>query len=117
MSRALLWLWLIVAAPLAMAEGVATQEIEHLLGFVASSSCSFIRNGNHYNAQEAQQHIQKKYDYFRDEIKSAEDFIKYAATKSVLSGRRYSVECPRQPTEETAQWLLDELSRYRHGNE
>jgi Family of unknown function (DUF5329) len=36
-------------------------------------------------------YIKKKYDYFKTQIHTAEDFIALAATKSELSGRPYLV--------------------------
>ena len=62
---------------------------------------------------EALGHIKKKYDYFSDDIETAEDFIQYAATKSKMSGKYYLVHCPSQPTIKSQDWLLAELKRYR----
>jgi hypothetical protein len=88
-------------------------EVEHLLGFVAHSGCTLIRNGSRHDAAEAVDHILKKYDYFRDDIHSTEDFIAYSATKSTLSGRQYRVECPGRASLSSSEWLLQELARYR----
>jgi hypothetical protein len=96
----------------------ATQsaEVQHLLSFVATSNCSLIRNGSRHDASEAVAHIRKKYDYFRAEIHSTEEFIAYAATRSTLSGQVYRVECPGRPVIDSAQWLLQELARYRQAH-
>ena len=88
-------------------------EINHLLNFVEETDCIYIRNGNEHKGPEARTHIQKKYDYYRDDIESAEDFIKYSATKSVLSGSRYKVDCPEEKQQLSNDWLLSELKRYR----
>lgn len=87
-------------------------EIQHLLTFIEHSGCVFERNGTSYPAPEARSHIQKKYDYAARWIKTAEDFIKYTATKSSISGKPYHVACQgeRQPS---ASWLLAELERFR----
>src|SRR3569833_2007263 len=50
-------------------------EIAHLIDFVRHSSCTFIRNGTDYDGGEAADHVQAKYDYYKDEIKTVEDFI------------------------------------------
>ena len=87
-------------------------EINHLLQFIGSSNCTFIRNGEHYPSAEAKLHINKKYNYVKSKVNSAEDFIKYAATKSSMSGKYYNVICGEE--EKTSkQWLLDELAAYR----
>ena len=88
-------------------------EINHLLNFVENTECIYIRNGNEHKGPEARTHIQKKYDYYHDDIKSAEDFIKYSATKSLLSGSRYKVDCPNEKQQFSDDWLLSELKMYR----
>lgn len=88
------------------------QEIAHLLTFVADSGCTFVRNGNQYDAGEAREHIERKYDYIRDRISTTEQFIKYAATESSISGKPYTVICSGQE-EPSADWLNRELTRYR----
>ncbi len=89
------------------------KEIEHLLSFVASTSCKYERNGTLHDGVDAQNHIKKKYDYFTDKINSAEDFIKYSATKSTMSGKNYKIHCANMPMQNSADWLLDELKKFR----
>lgn len=90
-------------------------QIEHLLTFVSTSPCKFMRNGTWYEASEAAKHIRKKYDYVLGKglVGSAEDFIKYSATKSSMSGKKYRVQCGQEPEIESSEWLLTELSSYR----
>lgn len=90
-------------------------EVEQLLGFVQNSHCIINRNGTDYPAEKGVAHIRKKYDYFRDDIKSTEDFIEYSATKSTMSGKDYTVNCPGQETIRTQDWLLEALNRLRAG--
>ena len=89
------------------------QEIAHLLTYVATTDCQYERNGRLHTGQEAVQHIQKKFDYFADDIQSTEDFIQYAATKSKMSGKYYRIHCPNAQAENSRDWLLAELQRYR----
>jgi hypothetical protein len=89
------------------------EEIDHLLAFIAGSSCVFIRNGAEYRGPDAADHIRKKYDHFRDEIASAEDFIRLSATKSELSGRPYDVRCGSDAAIPAAEWLRMELAAFR----
>ena len=77
-----------------MAAGLG-EEIDHLLRFVAASPCAFIRNGVTYAGAQAADHIRDEYDYYRNDIHSAEDFIALAATKSAMSGRPYLVQLRR----------------------
>ena len=88
-------------------------EVEHLLDFVKNSGCIINRNGVEHPAENGVSHIMKKYDYYRDDTSSTEDFIRYSATKSILSGSYYSVTCPGKKAINTQDWLLEELQRYR----
>ncbi len=92
-------------------EGV-NREIDHLLQYIEISGCTFIRNGKAYDAAEARVHIKKKYDYFMDRIKTSGDFIKYAATKSSMSGKPYKVWCNGREIF-CADWLSAELKKFR----
>lgn len=101
---------------LALASHVAwadSAEIKHLFSFIASTDCEYQRNGKSHTGKEALKHIKKKYDYFRDDIQSTEDFITYSASKSKMSGKQYKVTCPSQPTITSAEWLLTELQLFR----
>jgi hypothetical protein len=101
----------ILASAAAMAAGMR-EEIDHLLGFIAASPCTFIRNGVAYEGKQAAGHIKDKYDYYRKDIHSAEDFIALAASKSAMSGRPYLVNCDGA-TEPAADWIARELSAFR----
>lgn len=89
-----------------------TQEIAHLMDYIAASDCLFIRNGKAYDASAAREHIQKKYDYLQSRIKTAEDFIRQAASRSSMSDEPYRIQC-NEATVMCADWLRDELRRYR----
>ena len=101
------------ATPAATPAATSVAEIDHLLAFVAGSSCTFLRNGNAYRGSDAAAHIRKKYDHFKSEIASAEDFIRLAATKSEFSGRRYEVRCGSDAPILAADWLQGELAAFR----
>jgi hypothetical protein len=88
------------------------REIEHLMDYIGASSCRFIRNGKIYDAAAARSHIRKKYDYLRERIRTAEDFIRYAATESSTSGEPYRIRCGAQEML-CADWLAAEIRRYR----
>lgn len=92
-------------------------EIQHLLDFVANTDCQYDRNGKIYSGTEARSHINRKYEHYRDEIQTTEDFIKYAATKSMISGDKYKLHCPGGSSFYASDWLLDELVKHRKNNE
>jgi len=88
-------------------------EIDHLLNFVANTSCEYDRNGTVHKGTEARDHINMKYEHYKKRVKTAEDFIKYSATKSMISGRKYKIHCADSETVNASDWLLDELHHYR----
>jgi hypothetical protein len=87
-------------------------EIAALIGSIRQSPCTFIRNGSEYDGMQAAEHIQAKYEYYKDEIGSVDDFIARAASKSVLTGRPYEVRCGDK-TVPAADWLRAEDEAYR----
>lgn len=108
----------IMIAPPLFAEdtgvGVAA-EVGRLMIFVEKSGCKFNRNGRWYDSTEAAKHIAKKYRYVkkRGMVKKTEDFIKYAATKSSMSGKPYTVQCAGGEVLLCSDWLIGELARFR----
>jgi len=92
---------------------VTQQEIDHLLGFVANMACKYDRNGSIHNGPEARDHINRKYEYYKKDVKTAEDFVKYSATKSKMSGRSYKIHCPGEEAVSSSEWLLQELQAFR----
>ena len=68
---AALTMWAMILPASAGTDG----EIDHLLAFVDSSGCTYVRNGKEYSPAEAREHIGRKYDYIRDRISTTELFI------------------------------------------
>ena len=100
----------------AAAPEAAQIEINQLLGLVEQSGCEFFRNGTWYDAKRAQAHLRAKYDMLaaNDQIKTAEDFIEKAASRSSLSGRPYQMRCRGGAAMTTNQWFSAALMRLRN---
>ena len=96
----------------AFAETPAQREIDHLLTFVATSPCTFVRNGTEYPPDKARDHLASKYQFAGSKITTAEEFIKYLATESSMSGELYHVKCGKTDAL-SGVWLTDELNRFR----
>ena len=101
----------LLAAPMAHADPL-DDEIAYLIEFVRHSSCTFIRNGSEYSGGAAADHIQAKYDHFKDEIHTVDDFVARAASKSLMSGKPYTVRCDGK-TMPAADWIRAEAADYR----
>ena len=89
------------------------ESIKFLLDYVAKSDATFIRNGQTHTPQEAANHIKAKYEHFKSEIKTPEDFIRLAASKSLLTGKPYLVRSPDGKEMRLDVWLTDALKEYR----
>lgn len=90
-------------------------EINFLLAALGNSGCEYFRNGAWYSARQAQAHLDGKYQWLvaRDRVRTAEDFIELAATRSSVSGRAYAVRCAGEEPVSSNSWLAGQLRRYR----
>lgn len=89
------------------------QTIDHLLDTVSQSGLTFRRNGKSFTATEAARHMHKKYEHFRDDIGSVEDFIRLCATRSLVSGKPYTLVDKDGHELATGDWLTRALLEYR----
>jgi hypothetical protein len=109
---ALMWGPAVSAAPAAGTNDLSVT-IKHLLDFVKNSECRFYRNDKEHTAGEAAAHMQRKYEHFKDEIKTPEDFIRLTATKSLMTGKLYYVRLKDGKKFTSEAWLLQALEAYR----
>ncbi|TAL34475.1 MAG: hypothetical protein EPN93_12195 [Spirochaetes bacterium] len=93
-----------------------TREITYLLNTIETTECAFLRNDVSYSSKEAADHIRKKYDYFRDKIGSAEDFIELCASQSSMSGKPYMIKCGDSDAVPSRTWLKIKLDEFRRDN-
>ena len=110
----LFFLYSLLCSSLSFANSNMQIEINHLLNYVGTSDCIFIRNGSEHDADNALKHIQKKYKHFQSDINSTEEFIELSATKSMLSRKLYFIKCGDTAPVSSQEWLLEELARYRN---
>lgn len=87
-------------------------EISYLLDFVATSGCTFIRNGDEHDSADAADHLRLKYRRGHRYADTAEKFIDRLASESSWSGRPYTVRCGEQ-VETSSAWLHRALTSYR----
>jgi Fe-S oxidoreductase len=77
------------------------------------SAMVFLRNGNEYNAADAAKHMQAKYDYFKKELATAEDFIERCASRSEMTGQAYKVKLNNGAVRDANEFLNSELRALR----
>jgi hypothetical protein len=97
----------------------ARREIGHLLDYLGQSGCQFNRNATWYGAAEARSHLENKLAYLSKKglVRTAEDFIHRAASRSSMSGTPYLVRCGSGVAVPCEQWLQAELERHRRARE
>jgi hypothetical protein len=110
----LLLLFAFLHAPVRAADSLAT-EVNRLLAAVEGSGCTFVRNGSDHSSAAAAAHMREKFDYFRDQIRTPEDFIRLCCTKSETTGRPYLIRCGNTMPIPATDWLTRELARKRQG--
>jgi hypothetical protein len=116
-SHSLLAILVLCAFPNKIVAGESLEQtINYLLDYVAKSDATFIRNGQTHTPREAVNHIKAKYEHFKIEIKTPEDFIRLAASKSLLTGKPYLVRAPDGKEMRLDVWLTEALKQYRTEN-
>lgn len=115
LRRVLLLLAALPGLAAAQLTPAARQEVDALLQAVGGSGCEFVRGGTAHPAAKAQEHLQKKFDYLdtRQQLKSAEDFIAKAGTRSSMTGEAYAIRCPGAAQQPCADWLQARLKQLR----
>ena len=93
--------------------GDAEAEIEHLIMAVGDSGCTFVRNGSRHDAEDAASHMRLKYRRGKRYAKTAELFIERLASKSSMSGKLYTIDCPGNDAVPSGEWLTARLQEYR----
>jgi Family of unknown function (DUF5329) len=90
-------------------------EVEHLLGSIQRSGCTFYRNGSWHDAKAAQAHLRGKYERLvtYGQLASAEQFIDKAATQSSFSGQAYRVRCSDGKEVPSRDWMREQLRQFR----
>lgn len=87
---ALLLAWFLPAIAMAQSDPVAVREVDALIADIAGmKGATFIRNGSEYDAAKAADHLRLKRSRAGKRLKTAEDFIRYCASSSSMSGKKY----------------------------
>ncbi|KQU87160.1 hypothetical protein ASC78_05650 [Variovorax sp. Root318D1] len=118
LRTALFALLLGAAAALAQATPSASEQklIDTLILRVSNmKTMTFMRNGDAHNAANAAKHMQAKFDHFKDEIVTAEDFIDRCASRSEMTGKPYQVKMPNGAVRDAKEFLTAELRTLRKG--
>ncbi len=96
----------------------ADPPIELLIRAVGDlQQATFIRNGTEHTTHEATEHMRKKWHWKKGEIKTAEDFIRLAASQSSDSVKPYVIRFADGREVNAGDWLREKLKRMEPGDE
>ena len=91
-----------------------SKTVDYLIAQVEKAdTVKFLRNGDEHTAKEAAEHMRRKYNHFKKEIKTPEDFIEKCAAKSELSGKPYMIKKSDGTTEKCQDWMKSMLEEHR----
>jgi len=119
MSRLLVVALLTIATVATASNRVPAEDvrIEYLLTVVASlQDAQFIRNGTAYDSAAAVKHMRAKLRVAGGRVKTAEDFIRYCASESSVSGQPYEIHFPDGRVVLSADFLRQKLAEFDAAN-
>jgi len=88
------------------------EKIERLIQFIGSiKDASFVRNGKHYSAEEAAEHLRTKWSTAGNSIETAQQFIDKIASRSSVTGKEYTVTQQDGTSIEVAVLLCKQLTK------
>ena len=92
-------------------------KIEALISTVEKSDgLVFIRNGSAHDPAQAASHLRLKWKNAGKRVRTAEDFIRYCATGSSMSGKPYQIRFAYGRVEDSAVYFHAQLRRIEAGH-
>lgn len=90
-------------------------EIDGLIRELRQGQCRLQRNGSWHNVDEAEKLLKHKLQAIEDKgtLRSTEEFIEQAATRSSTTGQPYQVQCGKEALQPSGTWLTTALHRVR----
>jgi hypothetical protein len=118
-SVVLATLCLLAATTMLADERPAREEarIEYLIASVSTlAGAQFIRNGAAYDAHTAVEHLRLKLRSAGSRVRTAEDFIRYCASESSVSGQPYRIRFADGHAVTSAEFLRLKLAEFDRQN-
>ena len=92
---------------------IEKKKIEFLISAVENlKGAQFIRNGTEYNGKEAAEHLRVKLQKAGDRVRTADDFIRLCAAKSLLSGKPYMIRSSDGKTIKSEEFFREKIKEY-----
>jgi hypothetical protein len=93
---------------------IESEKIDYLITAIETlGSAQFVRNGTAYDAKAAAGHLRLKLKNAGSRIKTAEDFIRYCASVSSVTGTPYQIRFSDGRVVTSEAFLRQKLSEFR----
>jgi hypothetical protein len=90
-----------------------TAKIQYLIASVeALEGAKFIRNGREYDTRSASNHLRLKLKAAGDKVRTAEDFIKFCASQSSMTGEPYLIRLADGTTVKSEVFFRNKLKAF-----
>lgn len=110
---ALLLVGLVVLAQAGDLAPLEGQKIDYLIAAIETlNNAQFVRNGTAYDAKAAADHLRLKLKNAGSRVKTAEDFIRYCASVSSVSGTPYGIRFSDGRVVTSEAYLRQKLSEF-----
>lgn len=94
-------------------DAMESRKIEYLIASIETlENAEFIRNGRAHDAGAAADHLRLKLRKAGSRVKTAQDFIRYCATGSSMSGKPYQIRFADGRTVATGEYLRQQLDGF-----
>lgn len=88
-----------------------SDKIDRLIGAVETmQDAVFVRNGVEYPAVDAANHLRRKRDATKSNVRTAEDFVELVASRSSVTGEEYQIRFPDGSTTSARTFLRNKLA-------
>ena len=94
-------------------DNIEKKKIDYLLSSIENiEGVIFIRNGTEHNGKEAVEHLRMKLKKAGGKVKTADDFIRLCASKSIISGKSYLIKSTDGKILNSEQYFREKLKEY-----
>lgn len=94
-------------------DNVEKKKIDFLISAVENlSGATFVRNGVEHDSKDAAKHLRLKLERAGDRVKTAEDFIKWCASKSYMTKQPYVIKYSDGKMIASETYLRNKLKEY-----
>jgi len=94
-------------------DDIENRKIAYLIASIENmKGAKFIRNGTEHDGKEAAEHLRSKLKSAGGKVKNADDFIRLCASRSIISGKYYTIRLSDGRIIGSEQYFREKLREY-----